>query len=56
MKASAALTGSPAKERLQVSGGDPPVSKNPCQARTPHGFLGVEGTVVDAIAKWIKVH
>jgi len=35
-----------------VSGGLPPQSK-PCDAMTPHGFLGREADVVDAIAKWI---
>jgi hypothetical protein len=55
-KVIAALTSAPDKDSVMVSGGDPPISKDPCQAMTPHGFLGIEGTVVDAIAKWIKAH
>jgi hypothetical protein len=55
-KVMAALTGVPDKDSLLVSGGDPPISKDACQAMTPHGFLGIEGSVVDAIAKWIKAH
>jgi hypothetical protein len=30
------------------------VSPHPCDARTPHGFLSIESTVVSAIAGWIK--
>ena len=28
--------------------------KNPCQALTPHGFLGIEMAVIGKIAEWIK--
>jgi hypothetical protein len=38
-----------------VKGGDPPRSK-PCEALSPHGFLGVEGEVVHQIAAFIKAH
>jgi pimeloyl-ACP methyl ester carboxylesterase len=38
---------------VSVSGGLPPVSK-PCEAMTPHGFLGKEAETVDAIAKWMR--
>lgn len=55
-KVIAALTGAKDKDSLLVSGGDPPISTDPCQALAPHGFLGIEGSVVDAIAKWIKGH
>jgi len=37
---------------VSVSGGLPPQSK-PCDAMTPHGFLGREADAVDAIAKWM---
>lgn len=37
---------------VSVSGGLPPQSK-PCEAMTPHGFLGREADAVDAIAKWM---
>jgi dienelactone hydrolase len=35
-----------------LSGGDPPRSK-PCEAMSQHGFIGIEGRAVDAIAKFI---
>lgn len=49
----AALKQSPKKEHKVWTGGNPPISKEPCLARTPHGFLGVESDVVRAIAEWI---
>ena len=39
-------------EVKMFSGGDPPRSK-PCQARSAHGFLGIEQKVVAAIAAFI---
>jgi len=35
------------------TGGDEPISSNPCQARTYHGYLGIEGQVVDLIIGFI---
>jgi hypothetical protein len=35
-----------------LSGGDPPRS-DPCEAMSQHGFLGIEGQAVDAIARFI---
>lgn len=55
-KVVAALTGAPAKEAATFSGGLPPTSPDPCMAMTPHGFLGIEGKVVMAIAEWIRDH
>ena len=52
-KMMAALKHSPKKEHKVWTGGDPPISKEPCWARTPHGFLGVENDVVKAIAEWV---
>jgi hypothetical protein len=49
----AALEQSQRREHKVWIGGDPPISKEPCWARTPHGFLGVEDDVVRAIAAWI---
>lgn len=37
---------------VSVSGGLPPQSK-PCEAMSPHGFLGREADSVDAIVKWM---
>lgn len=50
-----ALTAAPSVEIMLFDGGDPPRSE-PCQAMSEHGFLGIEETVVDAIAGWIKRH
>jgi hypothetical protein len=55
-KMMAALAQSPRKEHRVWSGGSPPISTQPCLARTPHGFLGVENDVVGAIAAWIVQH
>ena len=38
-----------------LSGGDTPKS-DPCEAMSQHGFLGIEGQAVDAIAKFIKAN
>ena len=35
-------------------GGDKPISSNPCQARTYHGYLGIEEEVADYIARFIE--
>lgn len=48
-----ASTASPRKRVLYFEGGDPPRS-NPCQALSPHGFIGIEKEVVAAIAAFIK--
>ena len=37
---------------ITVAGGPPPQSK-PCEALSPHGFLGKEAEAVSAIAKWM---
>jgi hypothetical protein len=55
-KMMAALKQSPRKQHKMGTGGEPPLSKQPCWARTPHGFLGVENDVVRAIAAWITQH
>ncbi len=56
VKVIAALTGAPAKKNATFTGGDPPKSKDPCMAFTPHGFLGVEDQVVKAITDFIATH
>jgi pimeloyl-ACP methyl ester carboxylesterase len=38
-----------------LEGGSPPVSA-PCEARSQHGFLGIEGQAVDTITKFIKAN
>jgi hypothetical protein len=48
------LTGAPVKQFLAVSGG---MSRsNPCQALSPHGYLGIEQLVVPPVIDWIKAH
>jgi pimeloyl-ACP methyl ester carboxylesterase len=51
----AALAGTSSREHKVVTGGSPPLS-GPCDARAPHGFFGIEESVVLAIADWIKSH
>ena len=34
-------------------GGDKPISSNPCQARTYHGYLGIEEAVIGFIGRFI---
>ena len=46
------LTNSPRTELLVFDGGDPPQSP-PCEPLAPHGYFGIEGKVVEAIADWI---
>jgi pimeloyl-ACP methyl ester carboxylesterase len=53
-KLMAALRAAPRKEHKIFKGGDPPLSQGPCLARVPHGFFGIEGEVVKAIAGWIR--
>ena len=37
-----------------LSDGDPPIDTNPCQARTAHGFLGLERDAVAGIVDWMN--
>ena len=52
----AALTHTNAKAAMTFSGGGPPQDPTVCNALTYHGFIGIEDTVVDAIAGWIATH
>jgi len=36
------------------AGGDEPISSNPFQARTYHGYFGIEATTVDFITNFIN--
>lgn len=49
------LTGARKVEVKLLNGGSPPES-DPCQARSEHGFLGIEGQAVGAIAQFIKAN
>jgi hypothetical protein len=46
------MTGSSRTAFIEILGGDPPRSE-PCQAMSPHGFLGKEREVVRAITDWL---
>ena len=50
-----ALKQAPAKELMAFEGGSPATSA-PCEAKAPHGYLGIEPRVVSAIAAWIRAH
>ena len=50
-----ALTRAPAKALLSYDGGSPPIS-DPCEAKSAHGYLGLEAQVVSDIAAWIRAH
>jgi predicted alpha/beta-hydrolase family hydrolase len=50
-----ALTRAPAKALLSYDGGSPPISE-PCEAKSAHGYLGLEAQVVSDIAAWIRAH
>ncbi len=49
----ASLVNAPAKELVTFDGGDTPRS-DPCEGLSYHGYLGLDGDVVAAIAEWIK--
>lgn len=46
------LTRAPRKEVILVQSGD--IRSAPCEAMSPHGFLGIESQVVQRIADWIR--
>lgn len=49
------LTNAKRVEVVLLNGGEPPRS-DPCQAMSHHGFLGIEGEAVDAMAKFIAAN
>jgi hypothetical protein len=48
----AALTGSPRKEAVLMQSRD--IRSGPCESYSPHGYLGIEGAVVQQIAAWMR--
>ncbi len=50
-----ALKQAPVKELMGFEGGSPAISA-PCDAKAPHGYLGIEAKVVSAIGAWIRAH
>ncbi|HWZ69721.1 MAG TPA: alpha/beta hydrolase [Stellaceae bacterium] len=49
-----ALTRSPRKELVMVRSGQTAKRSDPCQGMSPHGYLGIEDTVVQRISEWIR--
>ena len=49
------LTASPKVETMLFEGGGPTESE-PCQARSAHGFFGIEDKVADAIVGWMRAN
>ncbi len=47
------ITKSPKVDFIEVQGGDPARSE-PCEAMSPHGYLGKEREVVAAITDWVE--
>ena len=54
-KLSARLTKASKVEVAVLDGGAPPTSA-PCEAKSQHGFLGIEAEAVDTIAKFIRAN
>ena len=52
-KLSARLTKAKTVETVLLDGGDPPISE-PCEAKSQHGYLGIESKAVETIAAFIK--
>jgi hypothetical protein len=52
--AMAAMRQAPVKELLTVSGGS--LHGDPCEAASPHGYVGIEDQVVPPIISWILAH
>jgi pimeloyl-ACP methyl ester carboxylesterase len=50
----ASLTSAPVKELVLVAGGS--LQGDPCEAKSPHGYLGIENQVVPVMIGWIKAH
>ena len=52
-KLSARLTKARTVETILLDGGDPPISE-PCEAKSQHGYLGIESKAIDTISAFIK--
>ena len=49
-----ALTRSPRKQLAIVASRQTAEGSNPCEGMSPHGYLGIEGMVVQRISEWIR--
>ena len=54
-KLKARLTGAPKVELVILEGGSPPQSE-PCEAKSQHGFLGIEREAVQTIARFVAAN
>jgi class 3 adenylate cyclase len=50
----AAVTHSPRKELVIVTSSQIAKRSDPCEGMSPHGYLGIESTVVQRISDWIR--
>jgi hypothetical protein len=50
----ATLTSSPRKELMMVTSSQIARRSDPCEGMSPHGYLGIEGVVVQRISDWIR--
>jgi pimeloyl-ACP methyl ester carboxylesterase len=50
----AALTRPPRKELVMVTSSQIVRRSDPCEGMSPHGYLGIEGMVVQRISEWIR--
>jgi hypothetical protein len=50
----AALARSPHKELVMVTSSQITRRSDPCEGMSPHGYLGIEGAVVQRISDWIR--
>jgi pimeloyl-ACP methyl ester carboxylesterase len=50
----AALTRSPRKELVMLTSAQTAKRSDPCEGMSPHGYLGIEGMVVQRISEWIR--
>jgi hypothetical protein len=50
----AALTRSPRKDLVTVTSSQIAKRPDPCEGMSPHGYLGIVGTVVQRISDWIR--
>src|SRR6185437_13686639 len=48
----AAMPASPRKELIVVN--STTIQSDPCEAMSPHGYLGIEASVIQRIAAWIS--
>jgi len=54
-KLKARLTAAKPTEIVLLDGGAPPLSA-PCEAKSQHGFLGIEDEAVATIARFVKAN